>query len=87
MGYTTEKGGKIVIWTSKKFVADPYPFHEEGENHTYFFENLKGPHFAACLARESDEVKIKLVAERLKLPAEKIILRSRMSHHKKHSKK
>ena len=86
MGYTTLKGGKIVIWTNKVFEADPYPFDDEGENHTYFFANLKGPHFGECLSIESEDVKKEYVSKIIGIPVDKILLRSRKSHFKKKAK-
>lgn len=80
MGYTTLKGGKIVIWTNKGFVADKWPFHDEGENYTFFYKNLRGPYFAKCLARESEEFKKNLVNQELGIPSDNIVLRSRKSH-------
>lgn len=80
MGYTTLKGGKIVIWTSKVFVADDYPFNQEGENHTYFFKNLKGIRFTTCLSRLTESEKIAHVAKILDMPEDKIVLKSRKSH-------
>ena len=87
MGYTIEKG-KFVIWTVKTFVADRYPFHDEGENHTYFYKNLYDrDSFAECLSMQSEEYKIKFVADALGLSADKILLKSKKSHHKLKNKK
>ena len=80
MGYTTLKGGKIVIWTNKGFAADKWPFHDEGEDYTFFYKNLRGPEFAKCLARESEEFKKNLVSQELGIPSDNIVLRSRKSH-------
>lgn len=87
MGYTIEKG-KIVIWTRKVFVADDYPFNDQGENHTLFFRNLKdGKPIGSCLSRESDETKIKFVSSIISEDVDKIILKSKKSHHKLHPRK
>lgn len=40
MGYTME-GKNVVIWTEKQFISYAYPFHDEGENHTFFYDNLR----------------------------------------------
>lgn len=83
MGYTQE-GKKIVIWTQKIFVADDYPFNDEGENNTLFFENLHArTSFMGCKASLPEEEKIKLVSGLLNIPTEKIVLRSKKSHHNK----
>jgi len=82
MGYTTLKGGKIVIWTSKIFVADPWPHHDDGQNHTLFFKNLKGPSFGRCLARLTASEKIDFVSKKLELNPDKIVLKTRRSHFK-----
>lgn len=87
MGYTIEKG-KIVIWTQKVFVADDYPFNDQGENHTSFFKNLKdGKPFGECLSREPDDVKIKYVASLISEDPDKIMLKSKKSHRKLHPRK
>jgi hypothetical protein len=83
MGYTIEKG-KIVIWTQKIFIADDYPFQDEGENITYFFKNLKDrTSFASCLARVSNEDKILFAANVLGENPSEIILKSKKSHRNK----
>jgi hypothetical protein len=82
MGYTME-GKNVVIWTTKEFIADDYPFNDDGENHTFFYQNLRGPHFATYLSRLSDSEKIQLVADKLALKVDKIVLRSRKSHFNK----
>lgn len=87
MGYTLE-GKKIVIWTVKRFISEPWPWQDEGENHTYFYSNLKSKdYFATCLSVLSDFEKIKIVSDRLGLDADKIALRSKKSHHKAHPRK
>lgn len=83
MGYTME-GGKVVIWTQKIFVADDYPFQDEGDNWTFFYENLKDrTPFASCLASTDDWNKIQIVADKLALKIDKIVLRSKKSHNNK----
>jgi hypothetical protein len=80
MGYTME-GKKVVIWTQTLFIADDYPFQDDGENHTFFYSNLKDSKpFLSCLACISNEVKIKLVCDKLGL--KDIVLRSKKSHYK-----
>jgi hypothetical protein len=87
MGYTME-GKKMVIWTVKRWVADPYPFHDDVTNYTDFYENLKDrKSFATCLASLPDSEKIQLVANKLALQVDKIVLRSKKSHHKAHPRK
>lgn len=82
MGYTINKG-KFVIWTCKIFVAEKYPFQDDGENVTFFYKKLKDSmHFEKCPARLSDKEKIKLVSTSLNIPENKIVLRSKKSHHK-----
>lgn len=80
MGYTTLKGGKIVIWTNKIFVADDYPWQDMSESWTYFYKNLKGASIGHCLARESDEYKRNFVAHIIGVVPDKIVLKSRKSH-------
>lgn len=87
MGYTTLKGGKIVIWTTKRFIPDPYPFNDEGQNWTFFYENLRGEYFCCCLAVESDVYKRNFVGEKIGIDPEKIVLKSKASHHKQMTKR
>ena len=83
MGYTME-GGKVVIWTQKIGEAADYPFQDDVTNYTYFYENLKDRRpFATCFASIPDTEKIQLVAEKLALAVDKIVLRSKKSHYKK----
>lgn len=83
MGYTIEKG-KIVIWTEKIFMADDYPFQSEGENHTFFYKNLKDrQHFKRCVSAIPEAEKTNLVSMALNIPEDKIILKSKKSHNNK----
>lgn len=82
MGYTKEKG-KIVIWTEKVFMADKYPFQDQGENHTFFFSNLKDRmHVVSCLSCLTDEEKKAVVSRKLNLKPDDFILKSKKSHYK-----
>jgi hypothetical protein len=87
MGFTIEKG-KAVIWTTKIFEADSWPFNDEGDNYTYFYKNLRDKdHFYKCLARLSDEEKKNLVSETLGMAMDKFILKSKKSHNNAKYKK
>lgn len=80
MGYTIENK-KIVIWTSKVAVADPWPFNDEATNYTYFYKNLKDKKpFAECLSVLNDMAKFKIVSKELKITEDSFILKSKKSH-------
>lgn len=87
MGYTIENK-KIVIWTEKRFVADEYPFNDEGDNHTFFYRNLKDrTPFASCLSILNDYEKSNVVLAHLfDLRPDTFILKSKKSHYKHQSK-
>lgn len=87
MGYTIENG-KVVIWTEKKFICDEWPFQDEGENHTFFFTNLKsGKAFASCLSILNEYEKEQIVLAHLTdLRPGTFILKSKKSHHKQRAK-
>lgn len=87
MGYTIENK-KIVIWTEKKFICDVWPFQDEGENHTFFFTNLKsGKAFASCLSIFKEHEREQVVMENLPdLRQGKFILKSKKSHYKQRAK-
>jgi hypothetical protein len=83
MGYTME-GKKVVIWTVKRWEADKYPFNDDVTNFTDFYENLKDRRpFATCFASFPEYHKIQLVADKLALNVDGIVLRSKKSHYKK----
>ena len=87
MGYTIENK-KIVIWTEKVFVADPYPFNDEGDNHTFFYKNLKDRQsFASCLSILSEYDKQEVVMACLPdLRPDTFILKSKKSYFKQRFK-
>ena len=87
MGYTYE-GKKAVIWTQKVFVADKWPFNDEGENYTRFYSNLRNSkHFFECLARLSEEEKKELISKEINLNVNSFILKSKKIHYKTQYKK
>lgn len=82
MGYTIENK-KIVIWTEKVPIADPYPFNDEVTNYTYFYKNLSDrTHFLSIEARVTDINKMNLVAKTLNLPLTEFCLKSKKEHRK-----
>jgi len=87
MGYTIEKKKKV-IWTEKRFISDEYPFQDEGDNHTFFYKNLKDrTSFCSCLSQLTEYEKQELIMGHLKdlLPGS-FILKSKKSHHKQRLK-
>lgn len=87
MGYTIEKG-KIIILTEKRFVADKYPFNDEGDNYTFFYKNLKDrTPFASCLSMLTEYNKHEVIMAHLTdLRPDSFILKSKKSHFKQRYK-